>query len=597
MFQQLLERLRIRQPESLPETSVFFLQTDDSVTSICDRLDWAKTERVVLVIPPDASVLSERLDLLRIQRHATQRQIGVALVTEEPARHAVAHEIGVPVFWTVGRAEQGRWRQRSVASSPSPRKGRPQLAELRPRDSRMSGYILFGMTAGVALVLAYDLLTLDQIDFALLRKDLLFGVIGGAAAGLLAYLFAWLLDRFLPQPYRWMRWALMTLVFAIGILAPIGAVYIIVPGARLTMIPAGAPASAVVRITVVVPAPGQDQDGGLKEIDFDGHRIAGRRVSAEVGAMAVSGATGTSEVPSSRAMGTVVFSNLLSQDYTIGKNTLVRTSAGAPVRFATTGDVTVPPSGQAAVGIEAVEPGPQGNVGVGLVNRVEGAAARAVRVTNPEPTRGGGVTQVRAVTQDDRDALRRTLLTELRAQGYERVLERPPSEGGLREGEYLVPGSVQLFQVLHETFDRFATEEAESVKLEMRVLVTGVVVDLGDAYNLARRVLDGRVPEGYELKDVQYQPGLMGDNVIGEGTLTFFVEAEGLAEATLQPDQVRHWLRGKPSEEGLALLSSAWKTNELPVKDFPEVEIWPDWATSRFPWLLWRIDVVEVADE
>jgi hypothetical protein len=96
---------------------------------------------------------------------------------------------------------------------------------------------------------------------------------------------------------------------------------------------------------------------------------------------------------------------------------------------------------------------------------------------------------------------------------------------------------------------------------------------------------------------VQYQPGLMGDNVIGEGTLTFFVEAEGLAEATLQPDQVRHWLRGKPSEEGLALLSSAWKTNELRVKDFPEVEIWPDWATSRFPWLLWRIDVVEVADE
>jgi hypothetical protein len=131
----------------------------------------------------------------------------------------------------------------------------------------------------------------------------------------------------------------------------------------------------------------------------------------------------------------------------------------------------------------------------------------------------------------------------------------------------------------------------------MRVLVTGVVVDLGDAYNLARRVLDRRVPEGYELKDVQYRPGLMGDNVIGDGTLTFFVEAEGSAEANLQPNDVKRWLRGKPSEEGLALLDSAWKSNELLVKDFPDVEIRPEWANDRFPWLLWRIDVVEATEE
>jgi hypothetical protein len=232
-------------------------------------------------------------------------------------------------------------------------------------------------------------------------------------------------------------------------------------------------------------------------------------------------------------------------------------------------------------------------VDVGLINQVEGAVARAVRVTNPEPTRGGGLSQVRAVTQADREALRRTLLAGLRAQGYERVLERPAAEGGLQEGEYLVPGSVRVFQVLHETFDRFVTEEAESVKLEIRVSVTGVVVDLADTYNLARHVLRQRLPEGYELIDLQYRIGMMGDNVIGDGTLTFFVEVEGLAEARLQHDQVKLWLRGKPFEEGLALLDSAQQSGDLPIAAPPEVQIWPNWAADRFPWLIWRMQVIE----
>jgi hypothetical protein len=360
------------------------------------------------------------------------------------------------------------------------------------------------------------------------------------------------------------------------------------------MAPARVPLSATARVTVVVPV---GEEEGLKEIDFEGQRVAGRRVSAEVAGEAATAATGRAEVPSSRATGTVVFSNLLAQDYTVGQGTVVRTSAGTPVRYITTGDVTVPPLGQAAVGIEALDPGPQGNVDVGLINRIEGAAARAVRVTNPEPTQGGGVSPVRAVTQEDREKLRQTLLDELRDQGYERVLERPEAEGGLREGEYLVPGSVRVFQVLHETYDRFATEEAESLKLEMRVSVTGVVVDLGDAYNLARHVLSRRVPEGYELVNVGYNPGHMGDNVVGDGTLDFYVEAEGQAEARLHYDQVKRWLRGKPFEEGMELLDATWQSGALPVADLPEVQIWPDWAAGRFPWLIWRIEVAEVLGE
>jgi hypothetical protein len=155
---------------------------------------------------------------------------------------------------------------------------------------------------------------------------------------------------------------------------------------------------------------------------------------------------------------------------------------------------------------------------------------------------------------------------------------------------------VKVLQVLHETYDRFATEEAESVKLEMRVLVTGIMVDLGDAYNLARYVLAKRVPDEYELIEVGYRPGLMGDNVLGDGTLTFFVEVEGVAEAQVRHDQVKRSLQGKRFEEGLTLLAVARRSGELPVSEEPEVQIWPTWAADRFPRLIWRIEIAERTD-
>jgi hypothetical protein len=592
MMLQRLEELLGRRPKVAPETRIIYLRPDDDATSVLDRLDWADVERMVLVIPPDSSVLADRLGLLRVRRHAARHKIEVALVTLDPDQRAMARELKIPVYfsaeWAAGR---GQWRRRPPLAPPARQRKRPHPLELRPGDSRVAGYILLGMTAGVALVLVYDLLTISRLDLKVLGQDALIGAAGGVAAGLFVFLSAWFLRHRLPRLFRGLRWVFMTLVFAFGLLAPVAAGYFVVPGARLTLTPARVSLSAIARITVVVPPPGQE--GGLEEIDFEGQRIAGRRLSAEVGGEAVAAATGATNVPSSRATGTIVFSNLLAQDYTVARGTVVRTSASTPVRFVTTGDVTVLPLGQAAVGIEAMEPGPQGNVDIGMINRVEGAVARAVRVTNPEPTRGGGTSQVRAVTQADREALRRTLLTELRAQGYERVSERPEAEGGLREGEYLVPGSVRVFQVLHETYDRFVTEEAESVKLEMRVSVTGVVVDLGDARNLARHILSQRIPEGYELVDVRYVPGLMGDNVIGDGTLTFFVEVEGVVEARLQHDRVKRWLRARPFDEGMALLDAAWQSGELPAAALPEVEIWPDWATGRFPWLIWRIQVVE----
>ena len=45
------------------------LDSDDDITSICDRLDWAGESQVVLVLPEDGGALREGLDLVRLRRH------------------------------------------------------------------------------------------------------------------------------------------------------------------------------------------------------------------------------------------------------------------------------------------------------------------------------------------------------------------------------------------------------------------------------------------------------------------------------------------------------------------------------------------------
>ncbi len=573
-------------------TRVYYLKPSDDVVSVTDRLAWAKAPRVALVISPEAPVLTAELDLLRLQRTAAQLDVQVALVTMHPEQRSIARKLGIPFYLSLDRALRSRWRhQPRPATVPPDRDRHRDPRELQPGSSQLSGFIMMGGLIGMTLAVVLFLVSALTWNWKSLLTEVMTGAAVGSLIGGLTFLLVWILRRWLPRGFRWIRLVFMVLVFVLGLASPVGAGYLIVPRARLTMTPATQPVSAIARITVVVPLPGQE---GLTSIDYEGLRIPGRRLASTVTGEASIATSGQTKVPSSRASGTVVFSNMLAQNYTVARGTTVRTTAGTPVRFETLGDVTVPPSGQAAVGVSALEPGPQGNVGVGMINQIEGVAGRALRVTNPEPTRGGGVSQVRAVTQADREALRRALLSQLRGLGLQGLRELSPEEGGLGEGEILLDDSLRLYaRDVDMSYNRFVGERADSLTLEMRASVTGVAVDRNDALELARHVLLQKVPVGYELigEEEQYEIGLMGDNILGEGTLTFFVEAQGVATAELDATEIKKRVRGKPLEEALADLETDLKTGTLPAADVPTVEIWPSWAEDRLPWLVWRIEV------
>ncbi len=380
-----------------------------------------------------------------------------------------------------------------------------------------------------------------------------------------------------PRPVRphapWLNWAKLVIrlgIFVLALLALAGSAYIIVPSGMVTLVPVGREFTTIVPVSV---------DSEVELVDHVARVVPARRVGVEVEGYAEVETTGVMDVAMGRATGVVLFTNLLAQDYIVPAGTVVRTSSTSyPTRFRTTADVAVPASGQATVPIEALEYG-TGNVGAFQINRVEGVAAPAMRVINLEPTTGAEPRETRIVTQADYDRGRKQLMQQLLDQAY------------VEMGDLLEPTEILLRQSLHieavpkEAYTRFVTEQADTVGLNMRLLVSGLAVDVDNAEAVAYTNLSRRLPPGYVLVDARFELGEVAEEDIGPGWFTFFITARGYAAAALDTDAAVALVRGQRVADARERL-----LKEFPLAEPPRVTIWPK-QMERLPLLPLRISV------
>ncbi len=345
------------------------LHDHEDVHSIRDRLDFAQSDRVLLVIPPYSDVLKKRVDLQLIQRHAQEKRLEIALVTRDLDRRALAAELDVPTFFTV---ESGQRRQRWR------RAGEDDFGPYRPPDRSEAHRAARERDARLAV----------NETRRKLWTYLKFGLIGVVALALIVSLIA------------------------------------VLPSAEVYLVPQSE--RVVANATVIV-------DSDLKSVDVAAGRVPARAARTEVKGIRTIPTTGKRSIPTSRATGVVFFVNQLNIPFRVQKGTVVRTSAGAQAtRFVVTSDVDVPAGigAQAQAPIEAVEVGVQGNVPPNFINEIEGVAALSLRVSNPDATRGGGNRDVAAVDPADLDNARTLLIEELKQQALAQLAaeELQPTE-------------------------------------------------------------------------------------------------------------------------------------------------------------------------
>ena len=112
------------------KTQVIQLDSHDDVTSVRDKMSWAKTERILLVFPHRSRILARSLDLRLLERHATTLGAQLAIVTQSVELRHAAGLLNVPGFTSAASAQRQVWEREKAPTRPR-RLVRPDLLQMR----------------------------------------------------------------------------------------------------------------------------------------------------------------------------------------------------------------------------------------------------------------------------------------------------------------------------------------------------------------------------------------------------------------------------------------------------------------------------------
>ena len=519
---------------------IIYLEADDDIPVIRDRLEWAQANRVVLVVPLKNRVLRSLVNLKLLSRHARNNSLKVALVTKDPQIIELSREANLVTFGSVERAQRSRWLSDDATEVELP-------------------------TSLTAAIVEEDLETSLELpdrpvkDVPRPRR----------------------LPRFRPRPDRRAPRLILALGFLVLLLLVGGmmavALVLVYPEGRIAL----SPATEDITADLVVRA-NPETDG----IDYNTLDIPARLVQVEIREVGSIPPATTEDQPAGKAQGVVTFVNRTDQEITIPVSTTLTTSSGTNVRFLTVQTATVPSAFNAITQTEviAVDPGPIGNVAAGQINRIpDPVAGRQVTVINEAPTGGGTMAPAGVVTRADKDRLQAIVLQQIQQIGYSRLLE------DLSEQEFIPPESLIVIPLDAAYDPSLDGEVTNELRLEMRAVVRGTAIAGQNANQLALAALQTEVSPNYVL-DPRSLEFVAGNGVgVDNRAVSFQMYAAGNAVAQIDERQVASDVRGLPIEEALDYLRQ-----RLPLAGDPAIAVEPDWV-GRLPWFPFRI-VVDVAE-
>ncbi len=280
-----------------------------------------------------------------------------------------------------------------------------------------------------------------------------------------------------PHASGLIRWV----AFVLSIAAVFALLIFVVPSADIVLTPKTERQSLDLSLVLDPDASATSTEG----------RLPARRVETTLSAELRTPTTGFALAPSGLAKGTVVFTNLSGDEITIPAGTGVRPGDDASsARFQTLHAVTLEAEegAQASVEVEAIDPGPSGNLPPGALDAVEGSIGLLISATNPERTSGGRSGPQAGVSARDMQDLELEVRRMLLSQAEHTLGDE------LRNDEVLAPASITISQVLERKFDHEVGQPTESLKLQLRAIVSGLAYSRSDMVELAEESLDANLP-------------------------------------------------------------------------------------------------------
>lgn len=519
------------------KTRIIQLTPDDDIVSVRDRLNWMDEPRALLVLPEQGGVLGDGLDLVQLRRYADKLRLEVGLVTADTAVTQQARALGLPTFTSIasGKLNQPEWwrRRRREEWVGLPVGGLPRLRQWTHHQAQ-----------GVE-------------DAGEVRRR----------------------QKTRPTWRVWLRRYLTLFLFFITLALLSVAFAYTVPGATITLHPKVLPLQISRQVVADPFANSENANEGV---------VPARILTATETWTASVETTGVVDVPNASAQGVVIFVNKLDEAVVVPAGTRVRTSTGDTVVFQTLESVTVEGGvgNTAEVAVIAIEPGPQGNITANGVNVVEGSLSLELDVRNLEAMEGGSFRQATAVTQADQDRLHSQVLQFVQA------LALAEMETELTAREFLPAASLSVVAIQHETYSHFVGEQTSRLTLEIQAEVRGTAVDTSTTIGSIYTALAAQVPPGYELvpESIRLEKG---DVVAVDeaGRVTLAMNGWGMMAAQLHLTEPLVKISGQERQTAVTYLY-----NNLPLRDIPQIKIWPGWFT-RLPYTPSRMETIIETNE
>ena len=307
-------------------------------------------------------------------------------------------------------------------------------------------------------------------------------------------------------------------------------------------------------------------------------QIPARMVESLVEAVDRTEATGKKSEPDKPATGRVTFLNRSGERIVVPQGTRVGTITG--VQFATKSEVVLPAIIQSTVqvDVEATEPGTLGNVVKLTINQVYGDLALKLGVLNEEPMVGGSDKEIKYVTVEDQERLRRKAIETARQEGLIQFNDAKKSS------EHIYSETVRA-SLVEEHFEQSVDQISDWLEIRARVSIMGLAFDLRDITAQVSKQLASEEEDGTELVSDSLKVELLDAYEWGDDWVSFHLFAQGKVVPMLDPAAIKRSLAGMTPKEAEDYLAEVFQ-----LAEWPEVSLQPSWAKT-LPRLSWRVNV------
>lgn len=547
---------------------ILYLEADEEITSVIDKLDDLTGHSVALVVPKHAQLISSVVNLRLLLAEAKKRKKSISVVTQDKIGTKLASQVGIPVYASVTD-------ETPVDSEIGPKPSIDDVIELNESaapQSTQAGVVEEETVESKVPVKRYDESSasepevpaepaIEAVPLTLPAVDVATPVVEERAVGAR------------PQSSR-KSMQKKALLWGGGLV-----VLAALLGAGWWFYWASWQATAIITLE---SEPFQQQvevtiDNSLQAPDAGQSAIPGQRIETQISKNGSFGATGKKDV-GSKASGTMTISNRLGEPVALASGTrfereglvMISTEAvtinAASVALDAQGNVTVKP-GTGSVKVEASAAGEQYNLAPGdwTITSLTNAQRDKVTGANQAAFAGGVTKSVNVVTAEDIDKAKQSLASQATEELVAALQAESPNLTILKDGVSI--------EVVESSSDKQPNDEADAVAVTATVRARAIAF-IAAAYRTAvvARV-SALAPEG---KQVAATPDdaietSIGSVDVGQGKLTLKGSLQTRVVPAIDEETLTGQLFGKTVTEAQTLLEGQEGVTAAVVRIQPSI--------------------------